>query len=193
MSVVRAPARGTSSPSAQPPDHSRRQRTAHRLVHGSASISSQARTCYWLGSRGRTPPVWWDHAQPVPHLPAVVEAVLAGRRLHIQYRRGEDGSVMRRTVDPSASSFRAVPGTSLRRHGSARWALTACPASNPRRRSPRLRRYPTTSTCRLLGAKQARVPRDGTERRGHRARRATRSDVGSDRANANLVCRMTSG
>jgi predicted DNA-binding transcriptional regulator YafY len=43
---------------------------------------------------------WWDHAQPVPHLPAVVEAVLAGRRLRIRYRRGEDGSVVRRTVDP---------------------------------------------------------------------------------------------
>jgi predicted DNA-binding transcriptional regulator YafY len=43
---------------------------------------------------------WWDHAQPVPHLPAVVEAVLAGRRLRVRYRRGEDNTVVRRTLDP---------------------------------------------------------------------------------------------
>ena len=43
---------------------------------------------------------WWDHAEPVSHLPAVVEAVLAGHRLRIQYRRGEDATVVKRTVDP---------------------------------------------------------------------------------------------
>lgn len=43
---------------------------------------------------------WWDHAEPVPHLPTVVEAVFAGRRLRITYRRGGDGKQVRRTLDP---------------------------------------------------------------------------------------------
>lgn len=43
---------------------------------------------------------WWDHAEPVPHLGAIVEAVFAGRRLRISYRRGEDAKQVRRTLDP---------------------------------------------------------------------------------------------
>ena len=43
---------------------------------------------------------WWDHAEAVPHLPTVVEAVFAGRRLRIAYRRGGDGKDVRRTLDP---------------------------------------------------------------------------------------------
>lgn len=43
---------------------------------------------------------WWDHAEAVPHLATVVEAVFAGRRLRMTYRRGGDGKEVRRTVDP---------------------------------------------------------------------------------------------
>ncbi len=43
---------------------------------------------------------WWDHAEAVPHLPTVVEAVFAGRRLRMTYRRGGDGRQVRRTLDP---------------------------------------------------------------------------------------------
>jgi predicted DNA-binding transcriptional regulator YafY len=43
---------------------------------------------------------WWEHGEVVPHLPTVVEAVFAGRRLRITYRRGEDRAVVRRTLDP---------------------------------------------------------------------------------------------
>ena len=43
---------------------------------------------------------WWDHAETVPHLPTVVEAVFAGRRLRITYRRGGDQTEVRRTLDP---------------------------------------------------------------------------------------------
>ena len=43
---------------------------------------------------------WWDHAEPVPHLPTVVEAVFAGRQLRITYRRGGDGKEVQRTLDP---------------------------------------------------------------------------------------------
>ncbi len=43
---------------------------------------------------------WWDHAESVPHLPTVVEAVFAGRRLRITYRRGGDRAEVRRILDP---------------------------------------------------------------------------------------------
>jgi predicted DNA-binding transcriptional regulator YafY len=43
---------------------------------------------------------WWEHGEVVPHLPAVVEAVFAGRRLRIEYRRGGDQAAVRRTLDP---------------------------------------------------------------------------------------------
>jgi predicted DNA-binding transcriptional regulator YafY len=43
---------------------------------------------------------WWDHAENVPHLPTAVEAVFAGRRLRITYRRGGDQAEVRRTLDP---------------------------------------------------------------------------------------------
>ncbi|HYZ90843.1 MAG TPA: YafY family protein [Actinomycetota bacterium] len=43
---------------------------------------------------------WWDHGEAVPHLPTVVEAVFASRRLRIEYRRGGDQVVVRRTLDP---------------------------------------------------------------------------------------------
>lgn len=43
---------------------------------------------------------WWEHGEVVPHLPTVVEAVFAGRRLRIDYRRGGDQAVVRRTLDP---------------------------------------------------------------------------------------------
>ena len=43
---------------------------------------------------------WWDHAEPLPHLPLLVGAVFGGRRLRLRYKRGEDASVVTRTVDP---------------------------------------------------------------------------------------------
>lgn len=43
---------------------------------------------------------WWDHAEPVPHLATIADAVLAGRRLRIAYRRGSDTTSVRRTIDP---------------------------------------------------------------------------------------------
>jgi predicted DNA-binding transcriptional regulator YafY len=43
---------------------------------------------------------WWDHAEAVPYLPALVEAVFGGRRLRLRYKRGEDASVVQRTLDP---------------------------------------------------------------------------------------------
>jgi predicted DNA-binding transcriptional regulator YafY len=43
---------------------------------------------------------WWDHAEPLPHLPTLVEAVFGGKRLSIRYKRGEDASVVDRTIDP---------------------------------------------------------------------------------------------
>ena len=43
---------------------------------------------------------WWDHAEPVPHLPTLVQAVFSGRRLRLRYKRGQDASVVDRTVDP---------------------------------------------------------------------------------------------
>lgn len=43
---------------------------------------------------------WWEHGEAVPHLPTVVEAVFAGRRLRIDYKRGGDQAVVRRTLDP---------------------------------------------------------------------------------------------
>lgn len=43
---------------------------------------------------------WWDHAESVPHLPAVVEALFGGRHIRMRYRRGGDGALVTRTVDP---------------------------------------------------------------------------------------------
>jgi predicted DNA-binding transcriptional regulator YafY len=43
---------------------------------------------------------WWDHAEPVPHLAAVADAVLGARRLRITYRRGQDASEVRRKLEP---------------------------------------------------------------------------------------------
>lgn len=43
---------------------------------------------------------WWHGAELVPHLPALVEAVFAARRLRVRYRRGKDDAVVRRTLDP---------------------------------------------------------------------------------------------
>lgn len=43
---------------------------------------------------------WWEGAEAAPRLPEVAAGVLAGRRLRIRYRRGGDGEVVRRTLDP---------------------------------------------------------------------------------------------
>jgi predicted DNA-binding transcriptional regulator YafY len=43
---------------------------------------------------------WWDHAEGVPHLPTIVEAVFAGRRLRITYLRPGEQTEVRRTLDP---------------------------------------------------------------------------------------------
>lgn len=43
---------------------------------------------------------WWDHGEAAPHLATVVESVFSERRLRITYRRGGDGKVVRRTLDP---------------------------------------------------------------------------------------------
>jgi predicted DNA-binding transcriptional regulator YafY len=43
---------------------------------------------------------WWETPETVPHLPVVIEAVFAGKRLRVRYRRGEDGSETRRALDP---------------------------------------------------------------------------------------------
>ncbi len=43
---------------------------------------------------------WWDHAEPVPTLPTLVEAVFGSRRLRLRYKRGEHATVVQRTVDP---------------------------------------------------------------------------------------------
>lgn len=43
---------------------------------------------------------WWDHAEPMPYLPVLVEAVFRGKRVRLRYKRGEDASVVDRTVVP---------------------------------------------------------------------------------------------
>ncbi len=43
---------------------------------------------------------WWDHSEPVPHLAVAADAVLAGRRLRITYRRGQDAAEVKRKLDP---------------------------------------------------------------------------------------------
>jgi predicted DNA-binding transcriptional regulator YafY len=43
---------------------------------------------------------WWDHAEPLPFLPTLVQAVFSGKRVRLRYKRGEDASVVSRTVDP---------------------------------------------------------------------------------------------
>jgi predicted DNA-binding transcriptional regulator YafY len=43
---------------------------------------------------------WWDHAEPLPYLPTLVQAVFSGKRLRVRYKRGEDASVVTRTIDP---------------------------------------------------------------------------------------------
>lgn len=43
---------------------------------------------------------WWDHTEAVPHLAVIVEALFGGRRLRMRYRRGGDGAIVRRLVDP---------------------------------------------------------------------------------------------
>lgn len=43
---------------------------------------------------------WWDHSEPVPYLSAVVEALFGGRRIKMSYRRGGDGTLVTRSVDP---------------------------------------------------------------------------------------------
>ena len=43
---------------------------------------------------------WWDHAEEVPHLPLLVEAVFQGRRLRLRYKRGADTTVVDRTLNP---------------------------------------------------------------------------------------------
>jgi predicted DNA-binding transcriptional regulator YafY len=43
---------------------------------------------------------WWHHTEDVPYLTTIVEAVFAGRRLRMRYKRGQDQSVVSRTVDP---------------------------------------------------------------------------------------------
>jgi predicted DNA-binding transcriptional regulator YafY len=42
---------------------------------------------------------WWEHAEHVPYLPAIVEAVFASRRIRLEYKRG-DNEVVRRTLEP---------------------------------------------------------------------------------------------
>jgi predicted DNA-binding transcriptional regulator YafY len=43
---------------------------------------------------------WWETAETVPHLPIVVEAVFAGRKLRVTYRRGDNASEVKRTLEP---------------------------------------------------------------------------------------------
>jgi predicted DNA-binding transcriptional regulator YafY len=43
---------------------------------------------------------WWETADTVPHLPVVVESVFSGRKLRVTYRRGEDASEVKRTLEP---------------------------------------------------------------------------------------------
>ena len=43
---------------------------------------------------------WWDHAEPLPFLPTLVQAVFGGKLLRLRYRRGEDASVVGRTIHP---------------------------------------------------------------------------------------------
>jgi predicted DNA-binding transcriptional regulator YafY len=43
---------------------------------------------------------WWEHAEETPYLATVADAVLAGRRLKITYRRGGDAKEVRRTLAP---------------------------------------------------------------------------------------------
>ncbi|MGH2496168.1 MAG: helix-turn-helix transcriptional regulator [Ktedonobacteraceae bacterium] len=43
---------------------------------------------------------WFRHDEPVPHLPLLQEAVWNDRRLRLTYRRGNDNTINRRTVNP---------------------------------------------------------------------------------------------
>jgi predicted DNA-binding transcriptional regulator YafY len=43
---------------------------------------------------------WWEHAEDVPHLATVADAVLSSRKLRIRYKRGEDASEVKRTLAP---------------------------------------------------------------------------------------------
>src|SRR5918996_576722 len=43
---------------------------------------------------------WWHGTENVPHLETLTEAAFAGRKLRMRYRRGGDGKVVSRTIDP---------------------------------------------------------------------------------------------
>ena len=43
---------------------------------------------------------WWHGAEQVPHLETLTEAAFSGRKLRMRYRRGGDGKVVSRKVDP---------------------------------------------------------------------------------------------
>jgi predicted DNA-binding transcriptional regulator YafY len=45
-------------------------------------------------------PGWFQETEAAPHLERIGEAVWSDRRLHMRYRRGEDGQEVERTVDP---------------------------------------------------------------------------------------------
>lgn len=77
-------------------------------------------------------PGWFGRHEAVPHLPAVAEAVWAGRRLAIRYRRG-DGEV-RRNVDPLGLVLKA-----------GRWYLLAL--------AGRAREVRTYRVARIAGAR----------------------------------------
>lgn len=87
---------------------------------------------------------WWDHAETVPQLPTVVEAVFAGRRLRMTYRRGDDNAEVRRTVDPFGLVVQG--GT---------WYLVA----RARRRDVRTYRVSRILSAELLGEHHA-IPED---------------------------------
>jgi predicted DNA-binding transcriptional regulator YafY len=43
---------------------------------------------------------WWHGTENVPHLETLTEAAFTGRKLRMRYRRGGDGKVVSRTIDP---------------------------------------------------------------------------------------------
>jgi predicted DNA-binding transcriptional regulator YafY len=43
---------------------------------------------------------WWHGTETVPHLETLTEAAFAGRKVRMRYRRGGDGKVVSRTIDP---------------------------------------------------------------------------------------------
>ena len=134
---------------------------------------------------------WWDHAEPLPHLPTLVQAVFGGRRLRMRYKRGEDASVVDRTLDPLGLVVqggtwylvgRAGAGESGRIYRVSRIEdaeTSAEPAEVRRRVRPR----------RVLGGAQGGLPHDALRLPGDGAREA----VGAARAALRVHGRRSRG